>query len=402
VRWSAAGCAALLLAGLAGCGGSAVPPGAAGTGSGPGSGTASGPGSSGAPATSGVAVRSPGVLTAPTLSSDVLVYSTRSLPDSAVRRIKAVRGVVATERFALAQFYYQENQVRYAAANPATFRRWTQNGVANATDVWKRVAGGEIAVRPDLAKRIEDRNGYVHLGDTERAPTVHVGAYAQLFDARFNDLSVDAVLNQKWVSRLGMVPDNALLVSTGRHAPAPVATQLRKLLGKGAGVQLLGPSFDPDTVRTAVVTGDSATAVGRFTYTANRNGSVNIQGSWVADNIRTEQVPILGAITCNKVMFPQLVAALREIEQRGLAKDIHPGQYGGCFVPRFIAGTHTLSYHAFGLAVDLNVPENQRGTRGRMNRQIVEIFERWGFGWGGHWRWTDPMHFELHRVVHPS
>jgi hypothetical protein len=378
----------VLLAGLAGCGGSALPPGADRTGPGPGT----------APS-SGVAVASPGALTARTLSSDVLVYSTRTLPDSAVRRIKAVRGVVATERFALAQFYYQENQVRYAAADPATFRRWTQNGVASATAVWRRVAGGEIAVRPDLAKRIEDRAGYVHLGDTQRAPTVHVGAYAQLFDARFNDLSIDAVLNQKWVTRLGMVPDNALLISTGRHAPAPIATQLRKIVGTAAGVQLLGPNYDPDTVRSAVVTGDSATAVGTFTYTANRNGSVDIRGSWVADNIRTERVPILGVVTCNKVLFPQLIAALREVEQRGLAGDIHPGQYGGCFVPRFIAGTRTLSYHAFGLALDLNVPENQRGTVGRMNRQIVEIFERWGFGWGGHWRWTDPMHFELHKVV---
>jgi hypothetical protein len=393
VRRAVAACAALLLAVvlavvLAGCGGSALPAALGGP----------------APAqdTAGVSVRSPGDLDRPSVSSDILVYSTRTLPDSAVRRIAAVDHVVATERFALAQFYYQENQVRYAAADPATFRRWTQGPVATATPVWERVADGEIAIRPDLAKRIQDDQGYVHLGDSQQAPAVHVGAYAQLFDARFNDLSVDAVLNQKWVSRLGMVPDNALLVSTGRHDPAPVAKELRRLLGGSAGVQLLSQSFDPDQVRTAVVTGDTATSVGTFTYTANANGSVNIQGSWVADNIRTEQVPILGAISCNKVMFPQLVAALREIQQRGLAKYIDPGQYGGCFQPRFIAGTHTLSYHAFGLAIDLNVPENQRGTRGRMNPQVVAIFEQWGFGWGGRWRWTDPMHFELHQVVHPS
>jgi hypothetical protein len=377
-----------LLAVLAGCGGSALP---AGLG-----------GDDPAPDTSGVSVSTPGALAGGTVSSDILVYSTRTLPDSAVRRIGTVKDVVATERFALAQFYYQENQVRYAAADPVTFRRWTQGQVATATPVWKRVADGEIAIRPDLAKRIQDAQGYVHLGDSQQAPSVHVGAYAQLFDARFNDLSVDAVLNQKWVSRLGMVPDNALLVSTGKHDPGPVAKDLRRLLGRSAGVQLLSQSFDPDQVRTAVVTGDTATSVGTFTYTANANGSVNIQGSWVADNIRTEQVPILGAISCNKVMFPQLIAALREIQQRGLAKYIYPGQYGGCFQPRFIAGTHTLSYHAFGLAIDLNVPENQRGTRGQMNPQIVDIFEKWGFGWGGRWRWTDPMHFELHQVVHPS
>jgi hypothetical protein len=388
VRWLVAGGTAVVLAVLAGCGGSALPPGT------------NGPGPT--QDTSGVSVNSPGALTGGTVSADILVYSTRTLPASAAKRIGTVDHVVATERFSLAQFYYQENQVRYAAADPATFRRWTQGQVATATPVWQRVADGEIAIRPDLARRIQDDQGYLHLGDSQQAPRVHVGAYAQLFDARFNDISVDAVLNQKWVHRLGMVPDNALLVSTGKHDPAPVAKALRALLGRSAGVQLLSQSFDPDVVRTAVVTGDTATSVGTFTYTANPNGSVNIQGSWVADNIRTEQVPILGSISCNKVMFPQLVAALREIQQRGLATYIHPGQFGGCFQPRFIAGTHTLSYHAFGLAIDLNVPENQRGTRGRMNPQIVDIFERWGFGWGGRWRWTDPMHFELHQVVHPS
>jgi hypothetical protein len=71
-------------------------------------------------------------------------------------------------------------------------------------------------------------------------------------------------------------------------------------------------------------------------------------------------------------------------------------------VPRFIAGTTTLSNHAFGLAFDLNVPENQRGTVGRINRQVVAIFQSWGFTWGGVWHYTDPMHFELNRLVHPG
>jgi hypothetical protein len=113
-------------------------------------------------------------------------------------------------------------------------------------------------------------------------------------------------------------------------------------------------------------------------------------------------VPIIGRVTCNKEMLPQLVAALSEIQQRGLAGYIHPSEYGGCFVARFIAGTHTLSNHAFGLAIDLNVPENQRGTPGQMNRQVVAVFQRWGFTWGGTWHYTDPMHFELSRIVRPG
>jgi hypothetical protein len=119
----------------------------------------------------------------------------------------------------------------------------------------------------------------------------------------------------------------------------------------------------------------------------------------VAANIRTEVVPILGSVTCHKDLFPQLRAALLEVQQLGLADEIHPDQYAGCYYPRFIAGTTTLSNHSFGLALDLNVPGNQRGTVGEMDREVVKIFKRWGFAWGGDWNYTDPMHFELASIV---
>ena len=71
-------------------------------------------------------------------------------------------------------------------------------------------------------------------------------------------------------------------------------------------------------------------------------------------HIATEGVPILGAVTCNRMVFPQLKAALPEIVAQGLADKIDPDQYAGCYYPRFIAGTTELSNHAFGLALDLN------------------------------------------------
>ena len=80
---------------------------------------------------------------------------------------------------------------------------------------------------------------------------------------------------------------------------------------------------------------------------------------------------------------------------RGLADEIHPGEYAGCYYPRFIAGSTTLSNHSFGLALDLNVPGNQRGTVGEMDRGSSRIFKEWGFAWGGDWNYTDPMHFEM-------
>jgi len=142
-------------------------------------------------------------------------------------------------------------------------------------------------------------------------------------------------------------------------------------------------------------------AVGDYTYRVV-GGRVIPSAEWVRTHIVTETVPILGRVTCNKALMPQLEAALADVVKQGLADKIHPGEYAGCYYPRFIAGTHSLSNHAFGLALDINVPGNQRGTAGQMDRSVVAIFEHWGFTWGGRWHYTDPMHFEMNEIVRPG
>ena len=159
--------------------------------------------------------------------------------------------------------------------------------------------------------------------------------------------------------------------------------------------------LDPGATQTALVVGTVADAVGTYTYRVLGGGKIAPDPAWVSSHIATETMPIIGSMTCNKAIFPQLRAALTEIQQAGLAPEIHPGEYAGCFYPRFIAGTTTLSNHAFGLAIDINAPENARGTAGQMNRQVVAIFQRWGFTWGGVWHYTDPMHFEMNKIVTP-
>ena len=155
-------------------------------------------------------------------------------------------------------------------------------------------------------------------------------------------------------------------------------------------------------VEQPLATGGSvAAAVGTFSYRWFRDGTVAPDPQWVADTIRYGEVPILGTVRCHKVMLPQLRGALREVVARGLADEIHPDEYAGCYYPRFIGRdpAQGLSLHTWGIAVDLNVPGNLRGTRGEIDRDVVGIFKKWGFAWGGDWRWTDPMHFELAEIV---
>ena len=120
-----------------------------------------------------------------------------------------------------------------------------------------------------------------------------------------------------------------------------------------------------------MLTGESVSdAIGTFSYTDGPDGTVIPEKSWVDEYIRTEEVPILGTVTCNKGMLPQLRGALSEIVQLGLADKINPDEYAGCYYPRYInrSPEYGLSLHSWGIAVDLNVPGNQRGTVGEMDR----------------------------------
>ena len=350
-----------------------------------------------------VAMPRPGKVKTPLFTQDLLVYSQDSLPTGVVKAIKAVPGVQAAEQFSMASFYVEEQQVAYAAVDPDTFRRFTPAATAQMSEVWDRVADGELGLVPGIRDAVARSDDTVQMGNGKDAPVLHIGALAPL-NENLNAPFISAVVNARWAPKLDMPTGNAMVISTGSADPVKLRPKLSALAGDKASVQVLGPgrNLDIHAALTAVLTGGSvARAVGSFTYTVNPDGTVNPDPRWIGEYIRTEQVPILGSVRCNKVMLPQLRAALHEIVKLGLASKIHASEYGGCYVPRFIGRdpSQGLSFHTWGTAVDLNVPGNQRGTVGTIDRRVVDIFRRWGFNWGGTWRYTDPMHFELARLV---
>ena len=107
-------------------------------------------------------------------------------------------------------------------------------------------------------------------------------------------------------------------------------------------------------------------------------------------------MPLLGRITCNRALFPMLVASLNEVQQAGLGRLIHTNS--GCYAARTVARSPTAppSNHAYGAAVDINAPENPYGATPTMDPRIVRIFEAHGFLWGGNFLIPDGMHFEYH------
>jgi hypothetical protein len=345
------------------------------------------------------AVPAPGPRTGDLHSADILVRSSTTLTAAQLAAIKGIDGVTGVEQLSIGEVSIEDKLLNVVAVDPATYRDYTPLASADATQVWDRVAGGELAVNPDLKKQLPpDADGYWRMGSNASAPKIHVGAWAPQIPGL-----VDAVVNTAWGTSLGMVPDNAVILSTSITSPERVTKPLKKLLGSAASVQRLDVvarlGLDPKAVQFANVVGTVAEAVGHYTYRVLGGGAIAPDPAWVASHIVTDTVPILGRVTCNRLLFPQLKAALAEVVARGLAGTIH--STAGCYNPRFIAGTSSLSNHAFGLAIDINAPENARGTAGQMNRQVVQIFEKWGFTWGGVWHYTDPMHFEMNKIVTP-
>jgi len=137
-------------------------------------------------------------------------------------------------------------------------------------------------------------------------------------------------------------------------------------------------------------------AFGEFSARPSPGGAIEIDPTWRRENIVTSTVPLIGRVTCHRLLFPQLRSALDAVRAAGVGDEIDAGQFAGCFNARFIGRDPDgrLSHHSWGIALDVNALENPTGARPRLSSDVVEILERYGFTWGGRWLVPDGMHFE--------
>ena len=121
---------------------------------------------------------------------------------------------------------------------------------------------------------------------------------------------------------------------------------------------------------------------------------ITTEPSWREENIQQKRIPILGLTVCHRLMWEPLEGALNQILSEGLQDTLSVEDFrtsGGCYAPRrinrFDAGG-SISRHAWGIAIDIN-------TKSSYPPRVVQIFNEWGFAWGGTWTSPDEMHFEL-------
>jgi hypothetical protein len=101
-----------------------------------------------------------------------------------------------------------------------------------------------------------------------------------------------------------------------------------------------------------------------------------------------------------------LAAASRELDALAPSFDVFLTPSAGTYNCRVIAGTNRVSAHGHAIAIDIALKRSHYWRNDKPGKdgalpykndipmEIVRIFEKHGFIWGGHWYHYDTMHFE--------
>jgi D-alanyl-D-alanine carboxypeptidase len=206
------------------------------------------------------------------------------------------------------------------------------------------------------------------------------------------ELAVDVATGE----RLGLTIPRYLLVAYRGDRPA-LEDHLRAALRTGTVVRFRGPGETPYLRHADAVLPQAQIKArfGEFSYRAGGGGGFEQDPRWQAENIVTRRVPILGTVRCHRGIVDALAGALTEIEKAGLAGLVEQAGYDGCFNPRFVAGSDSVSRHAWGVAFDMGFSSNPTGLESVQDPRLVEMFRRWGFTSGDSWLVPDAGHFEF-------
>lgn len=158
---------------------------------------------------------------------------------------------------------------------------------------------------------------------------------------------------------------------------------------------------------------------GSFTFTDEPGGGDGVEVTskeWLENIISVEIAQLkgkpnsigvskTGRVRCHRLAAAPFQALFQAWERAGLMDRVL--DFSGPYVARYVRGrahdgkASSLSNHAWGSAIDLNVAYNRR-TRwpARMGEEgclleLVPLANQHGFFWGGHFNPLDGMHFEI-------
>jgi hypothetical protein len=110
----------------------------------------------------------------------------------------------------------------------------------------------------------------------------------------------------------------------------------------------------------------------------------------------------------------KLAAVSAELDELPATFDPYLVPAAGTYICRVIAGTNRISAHGYGIAIDIAVSRSDYWRwsspaadgsfpyKNRIPIEIVRVFEKHGFIWGGRWSHFDTMHFEYRPELLPA
>ncbi len=336
----------------------------------------------------------PPVSTFPGVGGVALVWTPTRLPDDLKTKVEGLGGVTV---------------VIEVRAGQAYLRSSTSDGVSVDDPPGPAVIPMEVIAVESQALRDLDPVGAAALADGK--------VLLSETSARIRRLGVGDVvtLDRDWV--VGGIGEDRLygaaeMVFPVEEAPAGLIpkylligfdidravmeTEVRAILPVDQPLRFRGPGETPflrhgDAVLPQAVIKE---IFGEFYVTDLDDAGFRIESGWVAENIVTDTLPLIGQVSCHRAVMPQVWEIVEDMVEAGQGGLIDPAGFRGCYNPRFIAGSTMISHHTWGIALDVNYPGNEQGLSPTLDPELVERFKDAGFGWGGDWLIPDPAHFE--------
>jgi len=271
--------------------------------------------------------------------------------------------------------------------------------IVGGADMANVLASGQIAI----GKLSADFYG-AQVGDTVTLRDVHFNPMQFTIGAIVPDAFTDygdLLMSPEQAESLGARQISRITI-VNFSSPAPVLAALRAHGIKIGYTYRLRNSWDLKNPDGTLGLAEVKTLLGEFAYMPTTGVGLKIDPVWAAANLNYHQnFHLIGVNNnCNKAVAAAIQGAFTDISKAGLSKYIdvaESSRYGGCYAGRLnrLAGTFGfVSRHTWGMAIDLNTNTNHQWGTPHMNCDVVRIFRKWGFSWGGNYWPSDGMHFE--------
>ncbi len=196
----------------------------------------------------------------------LIAVARKPVTEAALGRLRAMKYVTKVAVADGGAVRFSTATLNLLAVDPAEFRPWAPKAVAEEPEVWNALARGEFIAESKTAGRYMLQLGGEY--ETGAGPRLRVAA-----SAPFGLPGVDGLVGKDVGRALGLVPGVAVLVHTPAGKAAAVGARIKRLLGAGAQIVVVGaagrkaaspvPVPAPSTVQTTPAAQPATSLVGR-------------------------------------------------------------------------------------------------------------------------------------------